>query len=173
MNILRPLAIAPLLLALLFCACPAHAHQGFESDALIRLLPAETFVIVRMTPSVASALLGPDAPAAWNEAFVTEHQPRLQELAVSLLVVSAGNQALSPEKPKVVLEVDGHLAFVLRYPPAPARPLRVEAAFFRSFGPEFTGSLHVYGPPENPGERQGPEIAALELSARDRVLQIP
>jgi hypothetical protein len=172
----RAFLSSPHFVAVLLClilALPARAHHGFESTVEVRLLDDQTFAVVRMSASVTSALLGEGAPTAWDDAVAAEEQPRLRALAPSLLGIEAGKIPLAPTSTKVVLEVSGQLAFVVTYPPARSWPVTAEAAYFRNFGPEFTGTLRVYGPPRQPTERCGAQLAALELFSDRRSLQIP
>lgn len=160
-------------LLLLLPALSASAHHGFDAHATLRLLESRSILIVRMTPTVASVLLGPEAPARWTGDVSEESRGKLVALGERLFVISTPQGPLAPVEVRVSREVSQDIAFVLTYPSAKAWPLRIEAGFCKDFGPEFTGSIKIFAPPSSPVERQGKQLAALDLSRRERNLSLP
>lgn len=152
---------------------PASAHHGFDAHASVRLLDKQSIVIVRMTPSVASVLMGSDAPAGWTGDVSDESRLKLQALGKRLFVITTPEGPLEPSEIRVSREVNADIAFVLTYPRVNTWPFTIEAGFCKDFGPELTGSIRVFGPPEQPTDRQGKQLALLELTRRERTLSLP
>lgn len=175
MPLHRRINLPPLFFALVLQLglCSANAHHGMESVTEIRLLEQQTSLIANLPPIVVSTLLGAEGPHSWSEQVVADRQAQLQDLARGLFVLRIENHAVLPTRVSVSFEVSGQIAFVLTYPALSTGLSSVEAAYLRNLGPEFTGTIRVYGPPESPTERRGSQIAALELTTNHRVLSVP
>lgn len=169
--IARPRWLA--LCLLLLPALPAAAHHGFDAHATLRLLESQSILIVRMTPTVASVLLGPEAPPRWTGDVSEESRGKLEALGKRLFAIRTPEGPLAPSEVRVSREVSQEIGFVLTYPASKTWPLTVEAGFCKDFGPEFTGTIKVFGRPLSPTERQGKQLAALNLSRRERSLSLP
>jgi hypothetical protein len=156
---------AALGIAVLCLALPASAHHGFDANGTVRLLDTQSLLIVRMSPSVVAALLGPGTSDGEGE--------RLSALAKRLFVLRDGTATLEPRSIKVSREVSGEVAFVLGYPAVTSWPFTLEASFRKQLGPELTGSVRVHAPPAAATERQGRQIGLLDLTRPERTLTLP
>ncbi|QJE98693.1 hypothetical protein [Luteolibacter luteus] len=151
---------------------PAPAHHGFDAHATLRLLESRSILIVRMTPTVAAVLLGAESPPRWTGDISDETRGKLEALGTRLFILSSPKGPLTPGEVRVSREVSQDIAFVLTYPAAKGWPLTIEADFCKDFGPDFTGSIKVFGQPVSAVERQGKQVAALDLSRRERKLSL-
>jgi hypothetical protein len=161
---------AALGIAALCLALPASAHHGFDANGTVRLLDKQCLVIVRMSPPVVAALLG---PGTWNGTVAEGDRARLTALAKRLFVLRDGPSTLEPKTIKVAHEVSGDVAFVLSYPAVTSWPFTLEAGFSKQLGPELTGSVRFYSPPSAPTDRQGKQIGLLDLTRPERTLTLP
>lgn len=138
----------------------------------MRLLEKQSIVIVRMTPTVAAILMGADTPAGWTGDVPDDTRLKLEALGKRLFTLSTPAGALEPAEVRVSREVSANIAFVLTYPSVKAWPFKIDADFCKDFGPEFTGSIRIFGPPTGPTERQGAQLGFLELTRRERTLSL-
>lgn len=155
---------------MLCLASPVSAHHGLDASGTLRLLDKQSLLIVRMSPSVVAALLG---PGTWQGTVTNADRARLTTLAKSLFILRDGNTTLEPETIKVAHEVSGDVAFVLSYPPVTSWPFTIEAGFRNQLGPELTGSVRFYSPPSAPTDRQGKQIGLLDFTRPERTLTLP
>lgn len=155
---------------MLCSAIPASAHHGFDANGTVRLLDTQSLLIVRMSPPVVAALLG---PGTWEGTVTDTDRARLTSLAKRLFVLRDGTATLEPKTIKVAHEISGDVAFVLSYPAVTSWPFTLEASFRNQLGPELTGSVRVHAPPSAATERQGKQIGLLDLTRPERTLTLP
>jgi hypothetical protein len=151
-------------------ASRVQAHHGFDANGTVRLLDKQCLVIVRMSPSLISALL---ASEGGRDGTVGEtgHE-RLQALGKRLFLLGDATEPLEPSAVKVSREVSGDVAFVLTYPAVREWPFRLEAKFPQELGPELTGTVRVHAAPTHATERQGAQLGILDLTRPERSLTV-
>lgn len=154
--ILRTLA-AGLLLAL-----PLRAHSGMETETAVSLFKDRTTIVVRCAPELAWHLLGPKAPRGPLDTAFAAAAEDLQKLAPSLIELESDGEPLKPERIRVELEPDRHVAFVLRYP-RPSLPATIKAPFLAKLDALEPAVFHFYD--RSTGERTAEPFAALILKS--------
>jgi hypothetical protein len=152
-------------------ASPVHAHHGFDANGTVRLLDKQCLVIVRMSPSLISALLASES-RGWDGTIDENQHERLQALGKRLFLLGDAAKPLEPSAVKVSREVSGDVAFVLTYPAVTEWPFRLEAKFPQQLGPELTGTVKVHAAPASATERQGAQLGTLDLTRPERSLTV-
>ncbi|MBB5353118.1 hypothetical protein HNR46_003371 [Haloferula luteola] len=146
----------------------SNAHTGTETEITVHLAPGRTLLVVRCAPELAWKLLGPEAPSGPLDSAVSSAQPQLENLASQLVELRIEEKTLLPDRIRVLLEPDRHLAFALTFLQSGA-PTLLSLPYLANLHPREPAILEFFD--HSTSRRPAKPFARIEVQNPDRLVE--